>query len=54
VIDPGRVPARCCDGRLARTVDSVLSGINQSGVSVENEDCAGIPVRLVQDGGSMD
>lgn len=43
--------------RLALAVDSVLtdwSRVIQVGLSVENVDCAGIPERLIQDGGSVD
>jgi hypothetical protein len=50
-------PVRCCGERLALAVDSLvsdLSGISHVGVSVENLDCAGMPERLAQDGGSLD
>jgi hypothetical protein len=53
----GRDPMLCCGMRLGLAVDSVLadlSGNSHVGLSVEKVDCAGIPVRLTQDGGSLD
>ena len=57
-VEPSDVdPLRGSGGRLALAVDSVLtdwSRVIQVGLSVENVDCAGIPERLIQDGGSVD
>jgi hypothetical protein len=50
-------PLRGSGGRLTLAVDSVLtdwSRVIHVGLSVENVDCAGIPERLIQDGGSVD